>query len=416
MNRLFSKSFFAVVAMTALLASPSIHAQIKNVYDSGEESISGITSLMSAVSSGDVDGVKFFAKSGPAVINQRNLGGATALHLACREGNFEIVKILVDGGADINLADNEGWTPLMRAALVGDKNSVDLLLTKGAKADAINSVGESALIHAAYSSCNECLISMFKNYDFSKFMDLDNLKAQLSDAFVAAKNRDNQVAQDIINAALNCLPKENLVANLPEKADAQQEKTSVQQGKKFVFKPDGKIVSVVESDLPSITKPSKFKSVTQAPKQQEEMPFVSKFKLIIGEQGKIRTKKNLSKVIKVEDNKSSVVLEKDRKVEESVIKTEPSATGSIYKFSRGPEAKIIKRKPIKKKEITSSPKEEPLVKNQESKISDSQLAKPAEAPTAPVVNKAPVAGATSKIINPAPTSQEVAPAPAPVVK
>ncbi len=411
MNRSL-KPFLAVAAVAVLLASPSIHAQIKSIYDTSEEGVSGVTSLMSAVASGDVNGVKFFTKSGTSLINQKNLGGATALHLACREGNFEIVKVLVDSGADVNVADNEGWTALMRAAMAGDKNSVDLLLTtKDVQAAATNSMGESALIHAIYSNCNECLSSMFTKYDFVKLGDLNALRTQLSDAFVAAKNRDNQMAQDMISAYLNRLPQDSSGENKQAAPTTKQAPTTTGQGKKFIFKSDGQVTSVVETELtPMIVKPNKSALVTTQPSQQQgSKSFASKFKLIVGEQGKSRKNSKKIGVTKSENSESSVVLEKSEKVEDVVIETAPTTTGSVYKFNRGPEGKIIKRKAIKKKELSSSASTTaaaPVAIEQAAPVVV-ELAKPAEDA---VVTK-PAAGATSKIIDPAP----VAPVPAPVL-
>src|SRR3989338_1131541 len=70
-------------------AFDSIQAQIGNIYDANQEDAAGINALMSAVVNNDVNGVRFFAKAGRALLNQKNFGGATALHLACRERSEE---------------------------------------------------------------------------------------------------------------------------------------------------------------------------------------------------------------------------------------------------------------------------------------------------------------------------------------
>jgi len=191
------------VALTIFFSSESIRAQIQGLYDNSNNQVVGVSALMSAVTSNDVTGVKFFSKAGRATVNQKNIGGATALHIACREKNFEIVKILVENEADVNATDNEGWTPLMRGALAGDKDIVDLLLVKGAQASSINSSGESAIIHAAMSDCSDCLNSMFEKYNFIKLMDVRLLKEQLTEAFVIARNHENQPAQVILEAYLD---------------------------------------------------------------------------------------------------------------------------------------------------------------------------------------------------------------------
>jgi hypothetical protein len=191
------------VVLTIFFSSESIRAQIQGLYDNSNNQFVGVSALMSAVTSNDATGVKFFSKAGRATVNQKNVGGATALHMACREKNFEIVKILVENEADVNAVDNEGWTPLMRGALAGEKDIVDLLLAKDAQASSINSSGESAIIHAAMSDCSDCLISMFEKYNFIKLMDAKLLKEQLTEAFVIARNRENQPAQVILEAYLD---------------------------------------------------------------------------------------------------------------------------------------------------------------------------------------------------------------------
>ncbi len=48
-------------------------------------------------------------------IQWRPAGGLTALLYACRQGCLACVKHLVEGGADVNLGDPKGVTPLIMA-------------------------------------------------------------------------------------------------------------------------------------------------------------------------------------------------------------------------------------------------------------------------------------------------------------
>lgn len=51
-----------------------------------------------------------------AILDSRNAQGETALHIASSSGNFSVVKILLDYGADMFLQDMEsGWTALHRS-------------------------------------------------------------------------------------------------------------------------------------------------------------------------------------------------------------------------------------------------------------------------------------------------------------
>ena len=57
-----------------LLANQAIWAQIESIYNSAADEVAGISGLMSAVTNNDIEGVKFFSKGGPLIINQKNIG------------------------------------------------------------------------------------------------------------------------------------------------------------------------------------------------------------------------------------------------------------------------------------------------------------------------------------------------------
>lgn len=54
------------------------------------------------------------------------------LHKAAQKGKYEMVKLLLDQGADINSWDEDGRTPLQRASIVPDEKVIQLLLDRGA--------------------------------------------------------------------------------------------------------------------------------------------------------------------------------------------------------------------------------------------------------------------------------------------
>ncbi|XP_059432578.1 potassium channel AKT1-like isoform X1 [Corylus avellana] len=55
--------------------------------------------------------LKEIIRCGGDVTQPKAANGTTALHVAVCEGNMEIVKFLLDHGADIDKPDHEGWTP-----------------------------------------------------------------------------------------------------------------------------------------------------------------------------------------------------------------------------------------------------------------------------------------------------------------
>jgi hypothetical protein len=82
--------------------------------------------------------------------NEGRFFGSTALTLAVIHGNLPMVRDLLDHGADCNLADGNGNTPLMWAAGAETPQAamVEELLGRGARPGEVNKYGESAMTWA----------------------------------------------------------------------------------------------------------------------------------------------------------------------------------------------------------------------------------------------------------------------------
>jgi ankyrin repeat protein len=78
-------------------------------------------------------------------VNQRNYLGQTALMLAARRDDANLVLNILNKGADINAKTVKGWTALMHAARQGNLEVVRILLKHGAITNAKNVDGKSAL-------------------------------------------------------------------------------------------------------------------------------------------------------------------------------------------------------------------------------------------------------------------------------
>lgn len=90
-----------------------------------------------------------------AVLTAWSLKAAAAdLFQAAAAGRTEDISLSILGGADLNAANENGWTPLMFAASRGDLDAVNLLLAYGADPEAAPSTknvsGFTALMAAAY--------------------------------------------------------------------------------------------------------------------------------------------------------------------------------------------------------------------------------------------------------------------------
>ncbi|XP_074595236.1 protein phosphatase 1 regulatory subunit 16A-like isoform X2 [Brevipalpus obovatus] len=70
-----------------------------------------------------------------------NEDGLTALHQCCIDDSEEMLKLLIDFGANINAKDSEKWTPLHAAATCGLLHLVKYLIAKGADLLAVNADG-----------------------------------------------------------------------------------------------------------------------------------------------------------------------------------------------------------------------------------------------------------------------------------
>ena len=62
------------------------------------------------------------------LVNDRTSRGKTALHLAPQRGQSDMVRLLLNHGANIEAASEGGWTPLLIAAKAGYADVVEALL------------------------------------------------------------------------------------------------------------------------------------------------------------------------------------------------------------------------------------------------------------------------------------------------
>ena len=83
------------------------------------------------------------------IVNSRDRStGETALHMVVREKNDQWLTFLLYKGANPNISDHGGDTPLMLAVMVDAPDAVTQLIAKGARVDEANNRGETPLIRA----------------------------------------------------------------------------------------------------------------------------------------------------------------------------------------------------------------------------------------------------------------------------
>ena len=89
--------------------------------------------------------------SGSTVLNYKDDRGDGAVHILARSRDLTWLGFILGRGADANLQNKTGETPLIAAARIGWLEGTDLMLRGGATPDLTNRLGETALIIAVQS-------------------------------------------------------------------------------------------------------------------------------------------------------------------------------------------------------------------------------------------------------------------------
>jgi len=97
---------------------------------------------------GDIESVRMLTEGG-ADVDARGVTGATPLDDAALKGHTEIARILLDHGAKVNARNDWGATPLHDAALGGNARVAELLIDRGADVNARESESGSTPLYSA---------------------------------------------------------------------------------------------------------------------------------------------------------------------------------------------------------------------------------------------------------------------------
>ena len=89
--------------------------------------VNGNTALIIAVNLSHIEAIECLLNNPHIIINQQNNSGYTALLIALFRGRKSIIKLLLDAGADPELANYEGLTPLQAAQQTGNQEVIDLI-------------------------------------------------------------------------------------------------------------------------------------------------------------------------------------------------------------------------------------------------------------------------------------------------
>lgn len=145
--RVLNKGIFPAVCAVALVALASVwHAP--KAYSS--------SAIAEAVRANDVDQSRELIDAG-ADVNLAEPDGATPLLWAVYKSSMETVQLLLDAGADPNISNSLDITPLMQASRYGNAEIIAALLASGASLDFAEQGLESTLMAAARSGSVEAV-------------------------------------------------------------------------------------------------------------------------------------------------------------------------------------------------------------------------------------------------------------------
>lgn len=132
--------------------STLLHSAVRSTDTSSDEARAKILKLFLASTGG---------RHNSMPINHQNNKGWTALKLAARKQLEKCVEVLLEHGADPDIADHEQYLPLHNA--VGNKTIVKLLLTRTRNIDARAQDGETALYFAVERGLTDCSLILLEH-------------------------------------------------------------------------------------------------------------------------------------------------------------------------------------------------------------------------------------------------------------
>ncbi|WP_315762036.1 ankyrin repeat domain-containing protein [Sphingomonas sp. Y38-1Y] len=133
------KKFVLAALMLTAIAAPVSAQQFSDSYK-----------FLEAVRKADGTKVnEILGAPGQTIINTRDrVSGEGALHIVTRRGDATYLRFLLQKGANPDIGDSRGETPLLIAVGNGFDEGVEILTRYKANVDAANSSGETPLIRA----------------------------------------------------------------------------------------------------------------------------------------------------------------------------------------------------------------------------------------------------------------------------
>ena len=131
-------------------------------------------------------------------VNLKDTVGRTPLHIAAEKGNIDVAMFLIENGANVNVADANGNTPLVFIInKTGNPKVTQRLLEKGASVNAQNRTGETALMYAAWHGYSAIVQLLLENR-----ADVTLKNKQGNTALTLAESKGHQEIVEMLKVAM----------------------------------------------------------------------------------------------------------------------------------------------------------------------------------------------------------------------
>lgn len=137
------------------------------------------------------------------------IGVASPLNVASFAGRIDVVKLLLDYGADVNYQDKSGYSALLWAASQGYTQIVEMLINKGADVNKKNVAGNSALIFATRGNHTKMVgLLTLHHAEVNVISHLELLKGD-TPLTIAVRNKNLEIVKMLISNGADVTVKNN---------------------------------------------------------------------------------------------------------------------------------------------------------------------------------------------------------------
>jgi len=135
-------------------------------------------SIWVSAKKGDIESIKQHIAFGTDLNLKGSSRDETALIIASCQGHYEVVKLLIDEGADLDIQNDEGVTAQFCAVFFGQVEIVQLLNDAGADPEIVNSLDLTAmdLVSVEWDGTRESAVKFYK-LKYQVDFDIEDIKS-----------------------------------------------------------------------------------------------------------------------------------------------------------------------------------------------------------------------------------------------